>query len=180
MPFGRFSPDTRHFVSMIRAVYPGTFDPITRGHEDVLARAARLFDTVILAVAASRKKAPLFDLEQRLSLARSVTGHLDNVQVLAFDGLLCDFVREHQATVIVRGVRAMSDFDYEFQMAGMNRSLMPEAETVFLTPDVRWQFVSASFVREIALLGGDISAFVSPQVNEALRGVRQNACGRAV
>ena len=174
-----FLPTRIFFDSMIRAVYPGTFDPVTRGHEDVLARAAHLFDTVILAVAASRKKAPLFDLEQRLALARSVTKHLDNVEVHAFDGLLCDFVREHKASVIVRGVRAMSDFDYEFQMAGMNRSLMPEAETVFLTPDVRWQFVSASFVREIALLCGDVSAFVSPQVNEALLGVRQQACGHA-
>lgn len=154
---------------MVCAVYPGTFDPITLGHEDVLARAARLFDHVILAVAASGKKQPLFSLSERLELARAVTAGNNKVSVQGFSGLLCDFVREHNASVIVRGVRAMSDFDYEFQMAGMNRKLMPQAETVFLTPDERYQFVSGTFVREIALLGGDVSAFVSERVAQALQ-----------
>ena len=154
---------------MVCAVYPGTFDPITFGHEDVLARASRLFDAVILAVAASEKKKPLFTLEERLELARAVTAHNPKVRVAAFSGLLCDFVKQAGAAVIVRGVRAMSDFDYEFQMAGMNRTLMPQVETVFLTPDDRYQFVSGSFVREIALLGGDVSKFVSPEVARALR-----------
>lgn len=154
---------------MVCAVYPGTFDPITLGHEDVLARASALFDRVILAVAASHRKAPLFALEERIALAQSATQNLSNVEVLAYDGLLCDFARAHSASVIVRGVRAVSDFDYEFQMAGMNKQLIPEAETIFLIPDDRYRYVSGSFVREIASMGGDVSQFVSPVVEAALK-----------
>lgn len=154
---------------MVCAVYPGTFDPMTLGHEDVLARACALFDRVILAVAVSSRKAPLFDLQERLELARAVTEKLPNVEVASFDGLLCDFVRAHSAKVVVRGVRAVSDFDYEFQMAGMNKTLMPEAETIFLIPDDRYRYVSASAVREIASMGGDVSQFVSPVVKAALK-----------
>ena len=154
---------------MVCAVYPGTFDPLTLGHEDVLARAAALFDRVILAVAASYRKAPLFELDERVALAKSVTGKLSNVEVLPYEGLLCDFVRAHSASVIVRGVRAVSDFDYEFQMAGMNKQLIAEAETIFLIPDDRYRYVSGSFVREIASMGGDVSRFVSPVVEAALK-----------
>lgn len=154
---------------MICAVYPGTFDPITLGHEDVLARAASLFDRVVMAVAASRKKEPLFTLDERVELARAVTGHLANVRVRPFRGLLGDFVRQCGARVIVRGVRTAGDFDYEFQMAGMNRSLVPEAESVFLIPDDRYRYVSSSIVREIASMGADPGAFVSPVVAAALR-----------
>lgn len=154
---------------MVCAVYPGTFDPITLGHEDVLARASALFDRVILAVAASRRKLPLFSLEERVALAQSATERLDNVEVLPYEGLLCDFAREHSASVIVRGVRAVSDFDYEFQMAGMNKTLIPEAETIFLIPDDRYRYVSGSVVREIASMGGEVSQFVSPVVEAALK-----------
>ncbi|MDO4937702.1 MAG: pantetheine-phosphate adenylyltransferase [Sutterellaceae bacterium] len=154
---------------MVCAVYPGTFDPLTLGHEDVLARAAALFDRVILAVAASRRKAPLFTLQERIALAQSVTEKLSNVEVLPYEGLLCDFARENSVSVIVRGVRAVSDFDYEFQMAGMNKQLIPEAETIFLIPDDRYRYVSGSFVREIASMGGDVSQFVSPVVETALK-----------
>lgn len=154
---------------MVLAIYPGTFDPMTLGHEDVLARASRLFDRVILAVAASERKSPVFSLEERARLARVAAENYDNVEVETYDGLLCDFAREKGASVIVRGVRAVSDFDYEFQMAGMNKTLIPEAETIFLIPNDRYRYVTGSVVREIASMGGDVSQFVSPVVLTALK-----------
>ncbi len=149
---------------MKKAVYPGTFDPVTRGHEDLVRRAARLFDHVVLAVADSRTKRPFFSLEERVEMARIVLADCGNVTVLGFSGLLMDFVRQQQARIILRGLRAMSDFEYEFQMAGMNRQLYPDVETVFLTPAEQYMFISATMVREIATLGGDVSPFVNPAV----------------
>ncbi|PKO84766.1 MAG: pantetheine-phosphate adenylyltransferase [Betaproteobacteria bacterium HGW-Betaproteobacteria-11] len=146
------------------AVYPGTFDPFTRGHEDIVRRAARLFGRVIIAVAESRGKCPLFSLAERAEIAREVLAGYANVEVMGFDGLLMDFVERQGANIILRGLRAASDFEYEFQMAGMNRNLHPEIETVFLTPAEQYMFISATMVREIALLGGDVSKFVQPQV----------------
>ena len=154
---------------MTKAIYPGTFDPLTRGHEDLVRRAAALFDAVILAVADSRAKRTFFTLEERVAMAREVLGDLKNVQVVGFKGLLIDFVREHKARVVLRGLRAVSDFEYEFQLAGMNRSLYPEFETLFLTPSEQHMFISATLVREIALLGGDVSKFVDPRVEARLR-----------
>lgn len=153
----------------ITAVYPGTFDPITNGHTDLVERAARLFDKVVLAIAASPAKQPAFDLEQRLELASAVLAHLDNVEVCRFGGLLVDFVRAQQARVILRGLRAVSDFEYEFQLAGMNRQLAPEVETLFLTPAEKYGYVSSSLVREVASLGGDITPFVHEKVVAALK-----------
>ncbi|MFN3298437.1 pantetheine-phosphate adenylyltransferase [Caldimonas sp.] len=153
----------------ITAVYPGTFDPMTLGHEDLMRRASTLFDALIVAVAAGHHKRTLFSLEERLELAREAAASHPNVQVMSFAGLLRDFVVSQQAKVVVRGLRAVSDFEYEFQMAGMNRQLMPEVETVFLTPSDQYQFVSGTFVREIAMLGGDVSKFVAPSVLERLR-----------
>jgi len=152
-----------------KVIYPGTFDPITKGHGDLVERAARLFDHVIIAVAASPKKNPLFPLEQRVELAREVTKHLPNVEVVGFSSLLAHFVKEQNANVFLRGLRAVSDFEYEFQLAGMNRQLMPEVETVFLTPSDHYQFISSTFVREIASLGGEVGKFVSPLVRERLQ-----------
>lgn len=154
---------------MTKAIYPGTFDPLTRGHEDLVRRAAALFDAVILAVADSRAKRTFFTLEERVAMAREVLGDLKNVQVVGFKGLLIDFVREHRARVVLRGLRAVSDFEYEFQLAGMNRSLYPEFETLFLTPSEQHMFISATLVREIALLGGDVSKFVDPRIEARLR-----------
>ena len=148
---------------MIKVVYPGTFDPLTRGHEDVVRRAAKLFGEVVVAVAASRGET-LFSPEERVSMAREIFDDYENVRVVGFDGLLMNFVREQNAPVVLRGLRAVSDFEYEFQMAGMNRSLYPEVETVFLTPAEQYTFISASMVREIARFGGDVSKFVSPSV----------------
>ncbi len=148
----------------IKAVYPGTFDPITLGHEDLTRRAARLFDGVILAVADSKSKKPLFTLDERIAIAREAFKELQNVEVMGFSGLLMNFVRQHGARVVVRGVRAVSDFDYEFQLAGMNRQLYPEVETIFMTPGEQYAYVSATLVREISILGGDVSKFVSPLV----------------
>jgi pantetheine-phosphate adenylyltransferase len=153
---------------MIRAVYPGTFDPLTRGHEDLVRRASTLFDAVILAVADSRVKKPFFRLQERLEMAKQVLSGLKNVEVVGFSGLLIDFVREHQARVVLRGLRAVSDFEYEFQLAGMNRNLNPEMETIFLTPSEQHMFISATLVREIAMLGGDVSKFVHPIVRAML------------
>jgi pantetheine-phosphate adenylyltransferase len=153
---------------MIRAVYPGTFDPLTRGHEDLVRRASTLFDAVILAVADSRSKKPFFTLEERLDMARQVLAGLGNVEVMGFNGLLIDFARQHDARVVVRGLRAVSDFEYEFQLAGMNRNLSPDMETVFLTPSEQHMFISATLVREIAMFGGDISKFVHPIVRAKL------------
>ncbi|AMS31747.1 phosphopantetheine adenylyltransferase [Betaproteobacteria bacterium UKL13-2] len=153
---------------MIRAVYPGTFDPLTKGHEDLVARAARLFGEVIVAVAHSQAKRPFFSLEERVSLAREILSAHPNVRVMGFTGLLSDFLDTHQASVILRGLRAVSDFEYEFQMAGMNRRLNPGVETMFLTPSDKYMFISATIVREIAILGGDVSEFVHPLTKHAL------------
>jgi pantetheine-phosphate adenylyltransferase len=154
---------------MTKAVYPGTFDPLTRGHEDLVRRAASLFDSVILAVADSRAKRTFFTLEERVEMAREVLGGMKNVEIVGFSGLLIDFVRQHKARVVLRGLRAVSDFEYEFQLAGMNRSLYPDFETLFLTPSEQHMFISATLVREIALLGGDVSKFVDPRVQARLR-----------
>ena len=153
---------------MVKAVYPGTFDPITRGHEDLVRRAATLFEEVVVGVADSRGKRPFFTLDERLRLAREVLAPLRNVRVEAFGGLLMDFVREERARVILRGLRAVSDFEFEFQMAGMNRNLYPDVETLFLTPGDQYMFVSATIVREIASLGGEVDKFVDPRVASAL------------
>ena len=153
---------------MIRAVYPGTFDPLTRGHEDLVRRASVLFDAVILGVADSRAKKPFFSLQERLEMAREVLADLRNVEVVGFSGLLIDFARQHNARVVVRGLRAVSDFEYEFQLAGMNRNLDASMETVFLTPSEQHMFISATLVREIAMFGGDISKFVHPVVRAKL------------
>ena len=154
---------------MVIAVYPGTFDPLTRGHEDLVRRSSGLFDELIVGVADSRTKKPFFTMEERMAIAKEVLGHYPNVRVESFTGLLKDVVREHNASVIIRGLRAVSDFEYEFQMAGMNRYLMPEAETLFMTPSDQYQFISGSIVREIAFLGGDVSKFVFPSVEKWLR-----------
>jgi pantetheine-phosphate adenylyltransferase len=153
---------------MTVAVYPGTFDPFTRGHEDLVRRASSIFDKLIVGVASSRSKHPFFSLEERLDIATEVLSHYPNVKVVGFDGLLKDFAREHNARVIVRGLRAVSDFEYEFQMAGMNRYLLPDVETLFLTPSDQYQFISGTFVREIASMGGDVSKFVFPSVEKWL------------
>ena len=153
---------------MIKVVYPGTFDPITRGHEDVVRRAAGLFDEVIVAVAESRAQT-LFDLTGRVAMARQVFADFANVRVEGFSGLLMSFVQAQQARVVLRGLRAVSDFEYEFQLAGMNRNLYPEMETLFLTPAEKYTFISASMVREVARFGGDVSKFVSPLVAEKLK-----------
>ena len=151
------------------AIYPGTFDPVTLGHEDLVRRASRLFDEVLVAVADSRTKRPFFTLDERVAMAREVLAPFPSVKVVGFDGLLMNFLRRHEARIILRGLRAVSDFEYEFQMAGMNRSLNPDVETVFLTPAEKYQFISATMVREIASLGGDVSKFVQPLVHERLK-----------
>lgn len=150
------------------AVYPGTFDPMTLGHEDVVRRATQLFDRVIVAVAAGHHKKAMFSLEERIDMAQQAVRIYPQVEVDSFSGLLRDFVVAQGAKAMVRGLRAVTDFDYEFQLAGMNRSLMPDVETVFLTPSDKYQFVSSTFVREIALLGGEVDKFVSPCVNQRL------------
>jgi pantetheine-phosphate adenylyltransferase len=152
-----------------KAIYPGTFDPITRGHEDLVLRATRLFDRVVLAIADSPSKRPFFSLEERVQMAKvALSGH-SNIEVIGFSGLLMDFLREQKAYIILRGLRAVSDFEYEFQMAGMNRKLYPDVETIFLTPGEQYMFVSATMVREIAALGGDVSHFVNPAIIAFLR-----------
>ena len=150
------------------AVYPGTFDPITLGHEDVVQRAANLFDEVIVGVAGSTNKQTLFSLDERVEMAKSVFIH-DNVKVIGFNSLLMKFVQEQGAQMVIRGLRAASDFEYEFQLAGMNRKLYPQFETLFLTPAEQYMFVSSSLVREVAKLGGDVHQFVSPTVEAALK-----------
>ena len=157
---------------MIKAVYPGTFDPLTRGHEDLVRRAATLFDKVVLAIADSKAKRPFFTLEERITMAREVLADLKNVEVTGFSSLLTEFVRKQGARVVLRGLRAVSDFEYEFQLAGMNRNLYPEMETIFLTPSEQHMFISATLVREIALLGGDVSQFVHPLVAKKLKAKR--------
>ena len=150
------------------AVYPGTFDPMTLGHEDVVRRAIQLFDQVIVAVAAGHHKKAMFTLQERIEMARVVTEPYPQVKVESFSGLLRDFVVARGGKAMVRGLRAVTDFDYEFQLAGMNRSLMPDVETVFLTPSDKYQFISSTFVREIAVLGGEVHQFVSPSVQQRL------------
>ena len=151
------------------AVYPGTFDPTTNGHTDLIERAAPLFDRVVIAVADSRNKGPTFGLETRIDFARMAVAEIPNADVTGFDVLLADFVKSIDAGVVLRGLRAVSDFEYEFQLASMNRHLMPEVETLFLTPAEQYSFISSSLVREIARLGGDVSGFVHPEVHKALR-----------
>jgi pantetheine-phosphate adenylyltransferase len=154
---------------MLTVVYPGTFDPFTRGHEDLARRAARLFDRVVIGVADSEAKRPLFTTAERVAMAREVVASLGNVEVTHFSSLLMDFVHAQGARVILRGLRAVSDFEYEFQMAGMNRILYPEVETLFLTPGEQHMFVSSTIVREIAKFGGDVSSFVHPAVDARLK-----------
>ena len=151
------------------AIYAGTFDPLTLGHEDLVRRAVNLFDHVIVAIAESRAKRPFFTLEEREEMAKEVLAPYQNAEVCSFDGLLMNFLHERGAKVILRGLRAASDFEYEFQMAGMNRNLFPEVETLFLTPSEQYMFISATMVREIANFGGDVSKFVQPAIHERLR-----------
>jgi pantetheine-phosphate adenylyltransferase len=153
----------------MKVVYPGTFDPFTRGHEDLVRRAARLFDVVVVAIADSAAKQPFFPASERIEMAREVLRRYANVEVLGFSSLLMEFVKAQGAQAVVRGLRAVSDFEYEFQMAGMNRNLYPDVETLFLTPDESYMFISATFVREIARFGGDVSKFVHPHVAERMR-----------
>ena len=153
---------------MIKAVYPGTFDPLTRGHEDLVRRASRLFDTLVLGIADSRAKRTFFTLEERIDIAKEVLADVKNLTVVGFTGLLSDFVRQQGARVVLRGLRAVSDFEYEFQLAGMNRDLYPDMETIFLTPGEQHMFISATLVREIAALGGDVAKFVHPSVRVKL------------
>ena len=153
---------------MLVAVYPGTFDPLTRGHEDLVRRASRIFDRLVVGVADSKNKRPFFTLDERVDIAREVLSHYPNVAVAGFAGLLKTFIEEHGASVIIRGLRAVSDFEYEFQMAGMNRYQMPSVETLFLTPSDQYMFISGTIVREIAQLGGDVSKFTFPSVERWL------------
>ena len=153
---------------MKRVIYPGTFDPMTNGHVDLVERAARLFDEVVVAIAHSEKKSPLFPLEQRVTLCRDALSHLDNIEVCGFSNLLTEFARSKQANCVLRGLRAVSDFEYEFQLANMNRAMYPEFESVFLTPSEHLSFISSSLVREIAALQGDITPFVPANVSAAI------------
>ena len=157
-------------MAHIVALYPGTFDPLTHGHEDIVRRARKLFDEVVVAVAANPSKRPLFSLEERVQLARTALGAIDGVRVVGFGDLLVERVRQEGACVILRGLRAVSDFEYEFQLAGMNRRLDAGIETVFMTPSEQEMYISASLVKEIAQLGGDVSPFVHPAVMAALKG----------
>jgi pantetheine-phosphate adenylyltransferase len=152
----------------VSAMYPGTFDPITLGHEDLVRRASRLFDKIVVAIAANPGKEPMFSLEERVDLASTALADLDNVEVCGYDGLTVDYAQKNGLGVILRGLRAVSDFEYEFQLANMNRHLAEDVETAFLTPTETYNFISSSLVREICSMGGDISEFVSPAVNEAL------------
>ncbi|MER2511917.1 MAG: pantetheine-phosphate adenylyltransferase [Nitrosomonas ureae] len=153
---------------MDKAIYPGTFDPITRGHEDLVRRASRLFDQIVVAIAVSSSKKPFFTLEERVEMAQEVLSDCSNVKVMAFSGLLMNFLQQQRSRIIVRGLRAASDFEYEFQMAGMNRELYPDVETLFMTPSEKHMFVSATIVREIASLGGNADTFVHPLVAKKL------------
>ena len=152
-----------------KAVYPGTFDPITLGHEDLIRRASRLFDSLIVAVADSGAKRPFFTRDERVQMARDALKYLRNVEVVGFSGLLMQFVQDHEARVVIRGLRAVSDFEYEFQLAGMNRGMYPDVETLFLTPGEQYMFVSATIVREISVCGGDVRKFVPPLVARRMK-----------
>ena len=153
----------------VAAMYPGTFDPITLGHEDLVRRSSELFDRVVVAIASDTgSKTPMFSVEERLDMARTALSDIDNVDVRRYSGLTVDFAKQNDLRVILRGLRAVSDFEYEFQLATMNRHLVDDVETLFLTPDERYNFISSTLVREVAQLGGDISDFVSPEVNDAL------------
>ncbi|MGB2742444.1 MAG: pantetheine-phosphate adenylyltransferase [Cognaticolwellia sp.] len=152
----------------VKAIYPGTFDPVTNGHADLIERASRLFSEVVVGIAASPSKKPHFDLAKRVALLEAVTQHLPNVSIVGFTGLLIDFAREHEAKVLIRGLRAVSDFDYEFQLANMNRRLAPDLESVFLTPAEKNSFISSTLVKEVALHNGDVGQFVHPIVKQAL------------
>ena len=152
----------------VGAMYPGTFDPITNGHHELVRRAARIFERVVVAVAASPHKAPVFALEERMSMARQVLADIPNVSVDGYSGLTVEYAHTHQLSVVIRGLRAVSDFEYEFQLASMNRHLQTGVETVFMTPAEQYTFISSTLVREVAALGGDVSAFVHPTVNKAL------------
>ena len=154
---------------MVTAIYPGTFDPITNGHFDIAERAARMFDKVIFAIAESESKNTLFSIKERMVLASNVLAEIENIEVLSFHSLVTDFAKENNASVIVRGIRAVSDFDYEFQMAGMNRQLTPDVETIFLAPDDGLSSISSSLVREISSFGGNVHDFVHASVSIALR-----------
>ena len=160
-------------MSHVAAMYPGTFDPVTHGHEDLVRRAAALFPQVVVAVAANPGKTPMFTLGERVELATAVLGKIDNVVVRGYTGLTIEFAKENGLGTIVRGLRAVSDFEYEFQLANMNRHLVPEVESVFLTPQDKYSYISSTLVREIAKLGGDVGQFVSPLVADAL----QQKCG---
>ncbi|MEZ5470653.1 MAG: pantetheine-phosphate adenylyltransferase [Marinicella sp.] len=151
------------------AIYPGTFDPITNGHADLVKRGAKIFDQLVVAIADSRRKGPLFSLEERITMSQEILKPLDNVKVVGFDTLLADFATEIGATVILRGLRAVSDFEYEFQLASMNRHLIPNIETMFLTPAEQFSFISSSLIKEIAMLDGDVSRFAHPIVQQALK-----------
>jgi len=150
------------------AIYPGTFDPITNGHQDIVRRAASIFTRVVVAIAANPKKAPLFSLERRVALAREVLADLPNVEVQGYSGLTVEFARQNDLQITIRGLRAVSDFEFEFQLATMSRHLAPDIETVFMTPQEQFTFISSTMVREIAILGGDVQEFVHPRVAEAL------------
>jgi pantetheine-phosphate adenylyltransferase len=152
----------------LKVVYPGTFDPITMGHEDIVRRAASLFSEVIVAVASNPGKKPFFDLNERVEMASHVLKDCPNVKVIGFSGLLMQFVQDQGARVVIRGLRAASDFEYEFQLAGMNRKLFPQVESVFLTPSEQYMFISSSLVREVAMLGGDVTQFVSPHIQAGI------------
>ena len=154
---------------MLTVVYPGTFDPFTRGHEDLVRRAARLFDRVVVGIADSESKRPFFTAAERIEMTREVLAQFPNVEVIGFSGLLMDFVLAQNARVVMRGLRAVSDFEYEFQMAGMNRNLYPDVETLFLTPAEQYTFISSTIVREIAKFGGNVSGFVAPLVEQRMR-----------
>jgi len=155
--------------SPLVAMYPGTLDPITHGHTDLVTRAARVFEKVIVAIAESPHKTPFLSLEKRIALAQTQLNKLDNIEIVGFSNLLVDFVREQGASVIVRGLRAVSDFEYEFQLASMNRNLCGKIETMFLTPDEKYGFISSTLVREVARLGGDVSQFVGPEIEVAMK-----------
>lgn len=151
------------------AIYPGTFDPVTCGHEDLVRRASRMVKRIVVAVAVGGHKQPFFSLDERVAMARAVFADMPNVEVVGFSGLLMEFMATHHAHIVLRGLRAVSDFEYEFQLAGMNRKLNPDVETIFMTPSEQYMFISASMVREIAFLGGDVSAFVHPRVAAELQ-----------